>query len=566
MKKFLFSFLICCLFFMNVSNALEFSETVGVSKSSFSVKESYSSSNGKEKMKAFTFGDYNLYDFLNFAYEYVKNGYENAATGIVTTYHNMCNALIDNGYSFMVDSTGKEIIIGPSNTDIGCYPYGDSYQFCFTANSGDAFYYLCLDYYFIYNYTCTESGYSIGLDYKGLALWFNSKDYFCSKSVKNIYKSGDYYFWDGTYSYQADSVTPDTPTGEYSSQAKMIIDELFTSNTFLSLPNAWRDNFFIIYDKENNKYNVIVAPNYVYFRGYNYTNDSNNYYRILASSSDTFSQVDFNYLVNNMYTKYTNPLGDMNLLRFTYECDESGNVVTRYNVTFPNYTSDITEYLTSNDILIYTRRNIPFYTLNDDGSFTEDTENSIPSTTIFDEEGNEIVVSPPLQDEAEEITWWEALKNLMTSWVNAILTGLKNLFIPDFTYLSETWTRFKEKTQFINQAIDIVNDISNRLELNPLAPPSISIDLSNANSKYNWGGEVMALDLSWYEPYKPAVDFIIICFCYGYFIWNLFKDLPNILAGVAGAGVSYNSSEMRANYISDRNQREARRMNKSKYR
>ena len=64
--------------------------------------------------------------------------------------------------------------------------------------------------------------------------------------------------------------------------------------------------------------------------------------------------------------------------------------------------------------------------------------------------------------------------------------------------------------------------------------PQITINLANAEGKYNYGTNGKVLDMSWYSRYKPTVDKIIIAFCYINFIWLLFKRLPDIIAG-AGA-------------------------------
>ena len=59
-------------------------------------------------------------------------------------------------------------------------------------------------------------------------------------------------------------------------------------------------------------------------------------------------------------------------------------------------------------------------------------------------------------------------------------------------------------------------------------PPDIKVNLGAANSAYgyNYGGEVVALDLSWYAQYKPTVDAIVGGFLWLLFLWALFKKAP----------------------------------------
>ena len=65
--------------------------------------------------------------------------------------------------------------------------------------------------------------------------------------------------------------------------------------------------------------------------------------------------------------------------------------------------------------------------------------------------------------------------------------------------------------------------------------PSIPINLGAANSAYGWnyGGEVEMLDLSWYTPYKEAVDNLVGGFLWLFFMWKLFQKAPGILSGAS---------------------------------
>ena len=75
---------------------------------------------------------------------------------------------------------------------------------------------------------------------------------------------------------------------------------------------------------------------------------------------------------------------------------------------------------------------------------------------------------------------------------------------------------------------------------NPRNAPGIKINLAAAQSHYGYDygvGEVEALDLSWYTPYKQTVDNIISGFLWLALLWNIFRHAPGI---ISGAGLTSN--------------------------
>ena len=66
-------------------------------------------------------------------------------------------------------------------------------------------------------------------------------------------------------------------------------------------------------------------------------------------------------------------------------------------------------------------------------------------------------------------------------------------------------------------------------------PPSITVNLSAARSKYNYGDTAICLDMSWYGEYKPYVDTFLSAVLWLTFVWNTFKNLPAIISGVVTA-------------------------------
>ena len=75
----------------------------------------------------------------------------------------------------------------------------------------------------------------------------------------------------------------------------------------------------------------------------------------------------------------------------------------------------------------------------------------------------------------------------------------------------------------INSLVDIINNIGNS--------PKLNIRLGA--TKYT-NETTVAIDFSWYAPFKSYGDLIITGFCYAMFLWRLFIKLPGIISGGAG--------------------------------
>lgn len=133
-------------------------------------------------------------------------------------------------------------------------------------------------------------------------------------------------------------------------------------------------------------------------------------------------------------------------------------------------------------------------------------------------------------------TYWDNLFTQVQALPQAIgqvITGvLEAVFVPDLTAISPTIEIYNAKFQW---ATDIYNFILRILEaLNPSEPPKISINLAAAESPggYNWGTSAYVLDMSWYARYKSSVDTILSGIIWVYFLWALFKRIPDIMSGV----------------------------------
>ena len=110
------------------------------------------------------------------------------------------------------------------------------------------------------------------------------------------------------------------------------------------------------------------------------------------------------------------------------------------------------------------------------------------------------------------------------------------MFLPDSGHVEGKVNELKTEFGFVESILATINLMSAELGASMASddPPVIKVDLSEANSKYDYGGEAIALDFSWYAPYKPLVDDILSTIIWGFFIWRLFMALPGIINGMQG--------------------------------
>ena len=107
---------------------------------------------------------------------------------------------------------------------------------------------------------------------------------------------------------------------------------------------------------------------------------------------------------------------------------------------------------------------------------------------------------------------------------------LKSLFVPSEERITSLTSTVSSKFDFvdsiknaIDSLVDIVNNVGNA--------PKLNIQLGS--TKYTEESTV-AIDFSWYEPFKSYGDLVITGFCYASFLWRLFIKLPGIISGTAG--------------------------------
>lgn len=125
--------------------------------------------------------------------------------------------------------------------------------------------------------------------------------------------------------------------------------------------------------------------------------------------------------------------------------------------------------------------------------------------------------------------------NAVKSIPGAILDGIKSLFLPSDGYFEEKIGALRERFSFFESIVDTVQVFKNFFENNDFTePPVVTVNLNNADSGTDYGLNAKALDMAWYEPYKPSVDAIMSSMLWVVFIWNVFRDLPGIISGASG--------------------------------
>lgn len=127
-----------------------------------------------------------------------------------------------------------------------------------------------------------------------------------------------------------------------------------------------------------------------------------------------------------------------------------------------------------------------------------------------------------------------AISNFFDSAVAGILEGIKEIFVPSEDFITEKVQALRAEFGFADSIMSTGEAIGAALNDFDTSPPIIYMELGNAESQYNWGGRAVALDLRWYERYKPTVDQLLSALLYLWFAWRVFRRLPGIISGVDG--------------------------------
>lgn len=219
------------------------------------------------------------------------------------------------------------------------------------------------------------------------------------------------------------SVSDDGPDFEGISDTEKatIINSIISSDDFSSVPQKYRNQFFIIKDKSTNGYNVYFYPEQYFLKGRIFEEGSTSdvsykAYKIIAFEGSNFlwdlwqSISPFDYYVFSGY----------------FNEDET---FTSY---FNNYKNshEVNQYYFNyeEEPIVYTSRDIGFVIYNiDSNEYVDDTDNSISSTVLTDGDGNEITIEIPVNDSTVSDTPWNRFITLIQSIPEKLVSGFSNL-------------------------------------------------------------------------------------------------------------------------------------------
>lgn len=124
---------------------------------------------------------------------------------------------------------------------------------------------------------------------------------------------------------------------------------------------------------------------------------------------------------------------------------------------------------------------------------------------------------------------FDTLVSIPTTIGNLIKGILTEIFVPNFDKANSLIDLYSSKFGWVEDIYIFVRDFFDNLFTDN--PPKVPIHLGNAEGKYKYGGDGYVLDMTWYARYKPSVDVILSSVMWIFFLWRLFKRIPDILSG-----------------------------------
>lgn len=132
---------------------------------------------------------------------------------------------------------------------------------------------------------------------------------------------------------------------------------------------------------------------------------------------------------------------------------------------------------------------------------------------------------------------------LQEAIAGAIAAPLEAAFVPDPNKVYALVDDFNHKFSFVDDMKTNVKNIE-KYVFGVTPSPVLKIPIMKVNSKYDYGfGDYFIIDISWYEPFRPYGDLIILAFAWLFFIWRVFVSLPGIISGSLG-NIWYDSSSI----------------------
>lgn len=126
------------------------------------------------------------------------------------------------------------------------------------------------------------------------------------------------------------------------------------------------------------------------------------------------------------------------------------------------------------------------------------------------------------------------IKALPIAIADAIAVPIEAIFVPSEDFLTAKIEALRANYAFADSIIETGQAIGTALSVGDSGPPVIYMHLQDAEGDINWGGTVPALDMRWYERYKPTVDSLLSAMLWIFFAWRVFRKLPGIISGMEG--------------------------------
>lgn len=143
----------------------------------------------------------------------------------------------------------------------------------------------------------------------------------------------------------------------------------------------------------------------------------------------------------------------------------------------------------------------------------------------------------------------DSIKDSLLPVPNAIINGIRDvltsLFIPSDGFIQNRWAEIRSNFPFIDSVSVTVDSIFDFFKETAFdEPPKVDVHLSFANSDYDWGGDAVYIDMSWYKPFKPYCDAFLSAWIWLTFVYRVYKRLPGIIHGESSDFASmYRQSE-----------------------
>lgn len=163
---------------------------------------------------------------------------------------------------------------------------------------------------------------------------------------------------------------------------------------------------------------------------------------------------------------------------------------------------------------------------------------------IMDSVQDVVESNQQLQDINEQIA--QEQNNIISqgfaSVAGTVAGGISSAFVPSDGFFEEKVNDLCDEYAFAGSIAATAKDMKSFLMNLGSVPPVIRINLGAATGDYNYGGDMVLVDFSFYEPYKPQMDAILSAFLWLWFCWRVILNLPGIISGASGVVGSFSDA------------------------